>query len=454
MNNFVHGVSNLFYSPWVAPGGDTDYSSLKPATGAEGHTRPGRYCALTGRREVSALKAGQDFRHPQYRREVFLRFYEFHLRYRAHPGCVYFMLPELWKDLTQEQRLWLCFINGNTQNPVTSWRIFNQFPDRKALATNERKMFKLEEWFNKEYKRLEFDIDRRYHKKDFLRSVQCYNALVQPFTAYDAHNPQAAYFGHVKLNEARAHSRPRSAAFEGLWRTVRRDFYTFGRLSTFSYLEYLNIAGLPLASDTADMMMLSDLEGSKSHRNGLAKVLGRDDLDWHDSNPTGFAGSYTPEVMDWLKQEATQLLKDAIAKFEEPASGVDGAPATRNYQPFVRRGDVNYFTLESAFCTYKSWHRQNRRYPGVYLDMMHDRIRKAEELWDGIRSVSAGSWDTAIFWRARRKHLPEYLRLEDNPKDAGLTAVKQNHYRETGEVIMMHRDWPCFANSYNKERDV
>lgn len=441
-------MNRVWYSPFTEHPNNLVQNSREQGRAASGQGIPGRYCALTGQRETARLAAGQDFRHPQYRREVFLRFYEFHLRYRAHPGCVYFMLPELWKDLTQEQRLWLCFINGNTQNPVTSWRIFNQFPDRKALATNERKMFKLEDWFNKEYKRLEFDIDRRYHKKDFLRSVQCYNALVQPYKT------QETYFGQVKLMEARAHSRPQSAAFEGLWKTVRRDFYTFGRLSTFSYLEYLNIAGLPLASDTADMMMLSDLDGSKSHRNGLAKVLGRDDLDWHDSNPTGFKGSYTPEVMDWLKQEAAQLLKDAIAKFEKPASGVNGAPATRNYQPFVRREDVNYFTLESALCTYKSWHRLNRRYPGVYLDMMHDRIRKAEELWGGVQHGPGGSWDTAIFWRARRKHLPEYLRLEDNPKDAGLTAVKQNHYRETGEVIMMHRDWPCFANSYNKERDV
>jgi hypothetical protein len=35
------------------------------------------------------------------------------------------------------------------------------------------------------------------------------------------------------------------------------------------------------------------MKGSQSHRNGLAKVLGRDDLDWHDSNPTGFDGKYT-----------------------------------------------------------------------------------------------------------------------------------------------------------------
>lgn len=428
----------LWYSPFVdvltAPLIKAPAARHTPALGRaiSGQGVPGRYGALTGQREVTALRAGQDFRHPQYRREVFLRFYEFHLRYRAHPGCVYFVLPELWKDLSMEQRLWLCFINGNTQNPVTSWLIFQQCPERKALAT-KHKMFKFNEWFNKNYGNLEFDIDRRYHKKDFLRAVQCYNALVEPFKSYDAHRPQEMYFGHLKLQEARAHGH---TMFQALWETVRRDFYTFGRLSAYSYLEYLNLAGLPLATDSVDMLMLDDLSGSKSHRNGLAKVLGRDDLDWHKSNPANFAGQYTPEVMAWLKYEASRLLADARKRF------------TGLTEKVVLR-DVNFFTLESALCTFKSWFRKNRRYPGVYLDMMHERIRRSEHLWGG-----GESWDTAIFWRMRRKHLPTYLRLEDNACDKGLNPVKQNHFRETGEVIMMHRDWPCFANAYNKEHDV
>jgi hypothetical protein len=37
-------------------------------------------------------------------------------------------------------------------------------------------------------------------------------------------------------------------------------------------------------------------------------------------------------------------------------------------------------------CTYKSWHRPNRRYPGVYLDMFHDRIKNAETTWAAHRS--------------------------------------------------------------------
>jgi len=66
-----------------------------------------RYCQLHGIHEVSDLEIGMDFRLPQYRREVFLRFYEFHLKYRAHAGAVYYVFPYLFEKLkmTDEQRI-------------------------------------------------------------------------------------------------------------------------------------------------------------------------------------------------------------------------------------------------------------------------------------------------------------------------------------------------------------
>jgi hypothetical protein len=173
-----------------------------------------------------------------------------------------------------------------------------------------------------------------------------------------------------------------------------------------------------------DQLFLEDMSGSKSHRNGLAIVLGRDDLDWHDSNP-GFNGKYSPETLGWLKEEGAALLAEA----KQRAKGKSWAY------------DVSYFTLESALCTYKSWHRPNRRYPNVYADMFHDRIKKAETHWPGR--------DFSEFWGARREYLPEHLRLEDNPADVGVKPLKQNHYRLTGQVVMMSEEWPCFRNDYN-----
>lgn len=64
--------------------------------------------------------------------------------------------------------------------------------------------------------------------------------------------------------------------------------------------------------------------------------------------------------------------------------------------------------------------------------MFYERIKKAESSW-------SRTFD--IFWEARRETLPVHLRLEDNPLDGGLCKRKQNHYRLTGEVIMMGEDF-------------
>ena len=74
------------------------------------------------------------------------------------------------------------------------------------------------------------------------------------------------------------------------------------------------------------------------------------------------------------------------------------------------------------------------------MDMFHDRIRYAESEWGNKFQK---------FWEMRKECLPEYLRLEDNSLDPGLSSLKQNHYRLTGQVIMMDKDWSCFKNHFN-----
>jgi hypothetical protein len=367
--------------------------------------RSGRYCEIAGTGEIKELVPGTDFRQPEYRREVFFRFYEFHLRYRSHPGAVYYVIPFLSERFgwDMEARLWFAFLNGNTQNPITSFIIFSRFPTLTAPG--------LEEWFRANYQRLSFDTDRRHQKRDFIKSVECYRKLIKPFGGSQELYFRSAFSGEEKED------------FRRTWKRVYAGFETFARLSTFSYLEYLRIVGLPIV---CDQLFLEDLSGSKSHRNGLARILGRDDLDWHDSNPNGFSGQYRKEVMEWLKMEGDMLINTAA----------------RRFSPFDFARDVNFFTLESAFCTYKSWHRPNRRYPNCYNDMFYNRILTAEKSFPEL--------DLSIFREARREKLPSHLRLEDNPNDSGLSPDKQNHYLLTGQVIMMDREWSCFENDYNK----
>lgn len=368
----------------------------------------GRFCQLRGIREEKNLLFGMDFRLPQYRREVFLRFYEFHLKYRAHPGCVYYLLPYLRDrlDMDKEQQLWFAYINGCSQHPPTTYIIWKRFPYIQNVDIEE-----LAVWWEDNRRRLGWDTDRRHHKYLFPICVKNYQCnLPTPCRSQEEFFEDLAPLGGDDFDN-----------FHALWDKVRGDFFSFGRLSTFSYLEYLRILGIPLDCDD---LLLEDKEGSRSHRNGLCKVLGRDDLDWHSSNPS-FDGRYTKEQIAWLTEEAALLLKEAKARLWR-----------RSFYY-----DVSYFTLESTLCCYKSWHRVNRRYPNVYSDMLHKRLKDTEEKWP--------EEDLSIFWDARRDALPQHLRLEDSPGDVGLKSEKQNHYRLTGQAIMMDEEWDCFRNDYN-----
>jgi hypothetical protein len=362
--------------------------------------------------EVKDLNYGMDFRDPKYRREVFLRFYEFHLKNRSHPGAVYFAMPWLAKkyEMTIEDKLWIAFINGCSQNIVTTWIIWQKFPDVNKLNIND-----LNDWWNANHSKFKagsgWDSDRKYFKigkTGFPQCVESYKKQVEKFGS------QELMFNHLNNSE------DKYSNFKTTWDFVRKNFLSFGRLSTFSYLEYLRIQGVNLDCDS---LFLDDISGSKSHRNGLCKVLGRDDLDWNDakdSDNPNFEG-YSPQVLEWLEKEGELLLEEARGRIDHP--------------------DVSYFTLESTLCCCKSWYRPNRRYPNVYMDMFYNRIKYAEGEWPNI--------DFNLFWQMRKECLPDHLRLEYNTKDPGLCKEKQNHFRLTGQPIMMHKDWECFKNDFN-----
>jgi len=374
----------------------------------------GRWSELAQEPEVSELVSGMDFRKPQYRREVFLRFYEFHLKYRSHPGGVYFAMPWLANrfEMDTESKLWLAFINGCSQNIVSTWKIFQLFPDVSKLDVDD-----LNDWWNANHSKFKagsgWDSDRKHHKIGKTGLPVAVASYKKQLARYSSQ--QEMFESHFNNNLY--------DNFDKTWDFVRENFISFGRLSTFSYLEYLRIQGLPIE---CSHLFLDDIGGSKSHRNGICKVLGRDDLDWWDHKEThnpNFPG-YKRETINWLMEESEILLEDAKTK--------------------INHHDVNFFTLESALCTYKSWHRPNRRYPNVYMDMMYDRIRYAESEW---------GTDFDVFWEMRYDSLPKHLLIEENPGDPGLSPEKQNHYRHTGQVVMMDKEWDCFKNDFNDRVD-
>ena len=361
----------------------------------------GRYCEIKGINEISDLEVGMDFRHPKFRREVFLRFYEFQLKYRGHSGAIYYTLEGLIEKLnmTREQQYWFTFLQGCSQNVITSFLIYNNFPSFEDLDIK-----KLDDWYKSVYLKIGWDTDRRFTKNKLIKCVESYKQNLGQFN-------QETFFERYLCK-----SQDKNLNFNRLWDKVTNNFYTFGRVAGFSYLRLLSVLGVNFEPNT---LFMSEVEGSKSHRNGLCKVLGRDDLDWTRDNKL-FNG-YSKETLVWLEKEGQILLQEARDRIKHP--------------------QIGFLTLESALCSFKGFFRKNRRYPGVYNDILHDRIRLAEKTW-------GNEYDFSVFWEIRKNAIPSYLRVEDNPGDPSYCPQKQNYFRETGKIINMDKDWSCFQNDF------
>lgn len=323
---------------------------------------------------------------------MFLRFYEFHLKYRSHPGGVYCIFPELRRhfELNEEDTLWLAFIMSRCENIVTAWIIFRRFPSFDADPED------VQQFISDHWHALEWDTDRRHVKSKVGDALRGYQAMVGA--------SQGVYFRQLCASDDPV------VNFRRCWDAVISLPY-FGIRSTFSFIGYLRIV-LPQKIESNSLFI--EQSGSKSIRHGLLTVLGREDITTH-----------TSDVIEWLRKEADLLVQECRTRF-----------AGRDFER-----DVSLFTFASALCCYKGWHRPNRRYPNVYMDKLHDQILKATARYPDV--------DLSVFWTIRKRCLPRALRVEDTPDDCGLTPKKQNHYLETGEVIMMDIEWPCFRNSFN-----
>lgn len=340
-----------------------------------------------------------DWRAGDRRREAFQRSYTFSLEYRNFPGMVYSMLPAISDlfDLDDDGKAWLAWLNGNTQNVVTSMLLLEVAPTwqdwRKAV-----------DFFNQHFKALEFDTDRRHQKTKFPEATSRWvdmltDSLLSPAEAW----------------------RENSGDPDTAWKYAMEHPF-MGRISAWSNLEFARIL-LPFIPDLNSWYLKES--SSRSHRNALCLLDGYDDA-WGWDNEQAEMPMILG-IMDELSDLGDDLLREAQGRNGEYIDvGAD-------YEQFREHPDVARLTMESALCTFKSWHKPNRRYPNVYADMMYQRIKKAE---------ARMGRDLQVLWDIRRETLPAPLRLEDNPYDPGLSPVKQNWYRETGEIHYLHMLFP------------
>lgn len=336
-----------------------------------------------------------DWRLAENRREAFQRSYTFSLEYRNFPGMVYPMLPAIADifDLDEDGKAWLAWLNGNTQNVVTSMLLLEAAPRwqdwRKAV-----------DFFNENFKALEFDTDRRHQKTKFPEATEKWFTRLMD----EAESPSEAWASYTG-----------ESGFK-----YAMSLPYMGRISAWSYMEFVRIL-LPDVVPDVDGWYLGE-SSSRSHRNALCMLDGYDEA-WGWDNEQAEMPMILG-IMDELDALGEDLLQEADGRNAILADiHPDGSPE------YAHHPDVSRLTMESALCTFKSWHKPNRRYPNVYADMMYQRIKKAE---------ARMGRDLQVLWDIRKHTLPAPLRLEDNPGDPGLSPVKQNWFRETGEIHYFH----------------
>ena len=297
-----------------------------------------------------------DYRLKENRREGFIRWFAWSLK---HVDCY----PAVWLtnylnrryEHNTEQKLWFCWLYGNTYNLPTAWVLLNEFPDFE-LATFDR----MEQWNTANYSRLRYQVDTKWNKGHLPVMFASYQKFIGDMSQQDKF--ESLYRGSQTDN------------FDNIWETTKSSLHKFGRYSTWFYLQHLK--------QTADIkidptsLMLNDYSGSRSHRNGLLYALGRDEQVNKKLNSKEY---------EQLEIESQLILAETKQRFPELTS------------------DVDYFNMETCLCSYKKIFRETHsRYLGYYLDRQAGEIHKAQgDEWYGIE------WD--VIWQSRTETIDARL---------------------------------------------
>ena len=310
------------------------------------------------------------------RREQFIRWYAWSMKYGDCDPAVW-MTNYLNKryEHNSEEKLWLCWLYGNTYQLPTAWVLKNEFPDYE-LATVDR----IDWWNRQNYKRLRYQTDTKWNKGHLPAMFASYQKFIGKRTQREV---LESYYGD---NEEQT--------FNNLWNNLKGSLYKFGRYSTWFYLQHLtHTAGIKCIPTS---LMLDDYSGSRSHRNGLLLALGEDDK--YDKPLT--AAEYKS-----LEARSRDILEETASRYPDLLNQID------------------FFTMETCLCSFKKIFREHHgRYLGYYLDRQSEEIKQAEgDSWTGIE------WN--VLWQARNETLDS--RLAPRSK---INKEKFTYFVRTGKI--------------------
>jgi hypothetical protein len=286
------------------------------------------------------------------RKQDFINWYRWSLSIKDCDPAI-FMTNYLFRrfEHNKEQKLWIAWIYGTTYYIPTTWVIWNEFPDMELVGLE-----RLREWNNNNYKRLRYQTDTKWNKGHLPAQFESYKQWVGDKTQEEAFAPFLD--GSARDN------------FDRLWPEVKTKFHKFGRYSTWFYMQTLKqCCDMPVEPPH---LMLSDHDGSRSHRNGLCLALGLDD--WYDKK-------LNEKEINYLDGEAYYILQEVKREFP----------------------NTDYYDMETCLCSFKKLFRVSKgRYLGYYLDRQAEEIAQCEkDGWFGI--------DWQPLWDARVESLDNKL---------------------------------------------
>jgi hypothetical protein len=317
-----------------------------------------------------------DYRLKENRRESFIRWYVWSLKYDdCDPAvwCTNYLHKRY--EHNDEERIWLAWLYGNTYQLPTAWVLKNEFPDFE-LATVDR----ITQWNTTNYKRLRYQTDTKWNKGHLPSMFSSYQQFIGNGTQRE--RLESYYEGDAKKN------------FDALWGALKGNLHKFGRYSTWFYMQHLkHTAAIDIEPSS---LMLDDYDGSRSHRNGLLLAIGQDDD--YDRKLTRSEYQYLEDVSDGIRIEC-------LERFPELAD------------------QINFFTMETCLCSYKKIFREHHgRYLGYYLDRQAEEIKMAEcDGWYGI------DWD--VLWQARNETID--IRLDHK---RGIDKERFSSFINTGKL--------------------
>ena len=254
--------------------------------------------------------------------------------------------PALWTlnylhkrfEHSTEERAWLAWLYGTTYQLPTAWVIKQEFPDLELAAHG-----RVTDWNTRNYKRLRYQTDTKWNKGHLPAMLASYRSWVGNREQVDALTGDSSWTPQQR--------------FAYLWDQIKREWYKFGRYSTWFYLQTLKHTAGVATEPTS--LMLEDWDGSRSHRNGLLLAAGV---------PQAVDARMSSQDVQRLEHFALDVLQEARARYPEQAEQLD------------------LYSMETALCSFKKlWRVKDGRYPGYYLDRQFEEIQRAAgDGWAGV----------------------------------------------------------------------